>query len=106
MTDDNPLLAEIRYCGVSCWYRVNDIGGIAQHIEIGVSTLGTQSGIVSCDHGIAQHHIFVESFPVVEQRSHEGRGAVVGDSACSVRPSQQRPSASRRLAIWNQYDAG
>src|ERR1700681_1535833 len=106
MTDDKPLLAEIRYCCVGCWNRVNDIGGIAQHIEISVSPLRAQSGIVGRDHGIAQHHVFVESFPVVEQRSHEGRGTVVGDSACAVRPSQQGPSAFGRLAIWNQYDTG
>src|SRR6202030_4578505 len=106
MTDNKPLLAEIGYCCVGCLNRVNDIGGVARHIEISVSTLCTQSRIVGRDHGIAQHHVFVESFPVVEQRSHEGWSTVVGDSACAVRPSQQGPSVSGRLAIWNQYDAG
>src|SRR6202043_580921 len=97
---------EVRDRGVSSRYRVHNISCVARHVEVGVPTLRAQPGIVGRDHGIAEHDVFVEALPVVEQRSHEGWSTVVGDSACAVRPSQQGPSASGRLAIWNQYDAG
>src|SRR5580700_10401322 len=106
MPHNEPLLAEVRDCRVRRRYRVHNISCVAQHVEVRVPALRAQPGIVGRDHGIAQHHVFVESLPVVEQRLHEGRRTIVRHSAGAMRPCQQRPTVLRRLTVWNQDNAG
>src|ERR1700680_2593140 len=60
VSDNKPLLAEVRDCRVRRRYRVHNISCVAQHVEVRVPALRAQPGIVGRDHSIAQHHVFVE----------------------------------------------
>src|ERR1700730_17780035 len=105
MPDDEPLLTQLRHCSARRRYGVDDIGAVAQHVEVSVASFGPESGVVRCDHRITHQDILIETFPVVEQRLHQRGSASPGNAAGTMRPGEQPPTAFRGMTALSEHEA-